>query len=169
MSALETQPRLVVDQLIAEGDYVVVVDHGEGGVTTYSRHIQCPARTKDYAPLRSVEDSLGHWVGTAPPNPPRPNATAATTRIALGYQRQRPHPRGPRPSPSVSITQPPCPNTPRVPSLSPRETTTTATLCPATLQSCPHSCLRRPPRAVQSIERRSAHSHATCPAPRFAA
>jgi hypothetical protein len=33
MSALETQPRLVVDRLIAEGDYVVVVDHGEGGVS----------------------------------------------------------------------------------------------------------------------------------------
>ena len=33
MSALETQPRLVVDRIIAEGDYVVVVDHGEGGIT----------------------------------------------------------------------------------------------------------------------------------------
>ena len=33
MSALETQPRLVVDRLIAEGDYVVVIDHGEGGIT----------------------------------------------------------------------------------------------------------------------------------------
>jgi ketosteroid isomerase-like protein len=33
MSALKTQPRLVVDKIIAEGDYVVVVDHGEGGVT----------------------------------------------------------------------------------------------------------------------------------------
>ena len=33
MSALETQPRLVVDRIIADGDYVVVIDHGEGGVT----------------------------------------------------------------------------------------------------------------------------------------
>ncbi|MBU1242936.1 nuclear transport factor 2 family protein [Myxococcota bacterium] len=33
MPALETQLRLVVDQLIAEGDYVVVVDHGEDKVT----------------------------------------------------------------------------------------------------------------------------------------
>ena len=33
MSAIKTQPRLIIDKLIAEGDYVVVVDHGEGGVT----------------------------------------------------------------------------------------------------------------------------------------
>ena len=33
MSLLKTKPRLVVDIIIAEGDYMVVVDHGEGGVT----------------------------------------------------------------------------------------------------------------------------------------
>jgi ketosteroid isomerase-like protein len=33
MSAIKTHPRLIIDKLIAEGDYVVVVDHGEGGVT----------------------------------------------------------------------------------------------------------------------------------------
>lgn len=33
MSNFKTQPRLVVDRIIAEGDYVVVIDHGEGGIT----------------------------------------------------------------------------------------------------------------------------------------
>ena len=33
MSNFKIQPRLVVDRLIAEGDYVVVIDHGEGGIT----------------------------------------------------------------------------------------------------------------------------------------
>ncbi len=33
MSAIKTHPRLIIDKLIAEGDYVVVVDHGEGGLT----------------------------------------------------------------------------------------------------------------------------------------
>lgn len=33
MSILKTQPRLVVDKVFADGDYVVVIDHGEGGVT----------------------------------------------------------------------------------------------------------------------------------------
>ena len=32
MSALETQPKIIIDKLIAEGDNVVLVAHGEGGV-----------------------------------------------------------------------------------------------------------------------------------------
>lgn len=32
-AALKTQPRLVVDKIIADGEYVVVIDHGEGGMS----------------------------------------------------------------------------------------------------------------------------------------
>lgn len=33
MSSFETIPRLIIDRLIAEGDHVVVLAHGEGGRT----------------------------------------------------------------------------------------------------------------------------------------
>lgn len=32
-AALKNQSRLVVDKIIADGDYVVVIDHGEGGIS----------------------------------------------------------------------------------------------------------------------------------------
>lgn len=33
MSSFKSQPRVIIDRLIAEGDFVVVIAHGEGGVT----------------------------------------------------------------------------------------------------------------------------------------
>ena len=33
MSSFKSQPRVVIDKIIAEGDYVVLIAHGEGGVS----------------------------------------------------------------------------------------------------------------------------------------
>lgn len=33
MSSFKSQPRVIIDKLIAEDDYVILIGHGEGGIT----------------------------------------------------------------------------------------------------------------------------------------
>jgi len=59
MSALETQPKIVIDQVIAEGDNVVHIAHGEGGIAkngkSYNNSYCHVMRLKDGKIVESTE------------------------------------------------------------------------------------------------------------------